>query len=289
MFMQIDIKTLGKLIICLLAAVFLLSACTDDARDKNAYNTGYSDAKTARQRAEEAAKQNVQGIDCWQGKILKNIYGVIGKTIMKQYKNLSAGALNVVMIGFAVWLAIRILKFVSSVAESNVSEVWNEILRKAFICLLCGAFAGSTDALLSLINYTLFPIYGAFLEFGNEVMSVAQKEISSVTVFQEEIKFSVNKACSMIGDAKASISGGFPTSYETSMNCMICNIVDKLRLGRKMAYVAISMPGLLPVVTGLLVMGMFQMVIWGFVFYLVDSVFRFGMMILMLPIKQALL
>ncbi|MBR6663496.1 MAG: hypothetical protein IKL33_01575, partial [Alphaproteobacteria bacterium] len=31
-------------------------------------------------------------------------------------------------------------------------------------------------------------------------------------------------------------------------------------------------------------MGMFQMVIWGFVFYLVDSVFRFGMMILMLPI-----
>ncbi len=285
MFMQIDIKTLGKLIVCLLAAVFLLSACSDgDARKNNAFDTGGTSSVSATDKAEKAASQPTQGLDCWQGNVLKIIYDVIGDTIMKQYKNLSAGALNVMMMGFAVWLAIRILKFVSSVAEANVAEVWNEILKKAFICLFCGVMAGSTNMLLSLLNYTLFPIYGTFLEFGNEIMSVAENKISSVTVFDEKINFAVKTTCAMVGEAKASIEGGFPSSYETSMNCMICNIVDKLRIGRKMAYVSMSMPGLLPVVTGMLVMAMFQMVIWGFVFYLVDSIFRFGMMVLMLPI-----
>ena len=51
-----------------------------------------------------------------------------------------------------------------------------------------------------------------------------------------------------------------------------------------MALVAMSMDGLLPWLTGLLVFAIFYVVGFGFVFYLVDSIFRLGMMILMLPI-----
>ena len=60
MSMRVDIKTIGKLLMSLIAVVFLLSACTDtpDAANNNVYNTGENDSKTPQQRAEDAAKLN---------------------------------------------------------------------------------------------------------------------------------------------------------------------------------------------------------------------------------------
>lgn len=279
----LDIKNLLKLLFILFAAGMLLSGCSNEV--KGAFDQGEGASTSSVSPKEVAASGDpAQGIDCWQGDVLTILYDVIGGTIMTQYDNISRGSLSIMMLAFAVWLALRLLKFVSSVTESSPGEVWNEIVKKAFICVVCSFFAYSSGTLLYLINYFLFPIYGAFLEFGSQILALSQTEVQSVRVFGETITFSVtNVSCDVVGDTNATLSG-FPPAYQNTMNCMICTLVDKLRLGREMALVAMSMKGVLPWLTGLLVFALFYVVGFGFVFYLVDSIFRFGMMILMLPI-----
>lgn len=261
----------GKLLMILLAALFVLSACSED----NTHALSTTDAVTA---ADEARS------NCWQQDVLKQIYEVIGSTVMKMYDQLSAGALNLMMISFAVWVGIRLIKFVSSVTEDSPAEIWNEILRKAFICLFCGYLASSSGMLLYVVNTLIFPIYSAFLEFGGQILALSSTEAASVKAFGEEIIFNQpNVVCQIEGVPEATLSG-FPSNIQDAMGCMICAVADRMQMGRYIAYDAMTSGALLSFIIGFLVWAIFLIVGFGFVFYLVDSIFRFGMMILLLPI-----
>lgn len=270
---KVDIYRIGKLLIIILAAVFLLSACSTVAIQA-------TDPASA-----ESAEENMsQEADCWQGKVLKTIYNTIGILIMSQFEKLTQGSMSVMMIGFAVWMAIRLLKFVSSVREDSPAQIWNEIIKKAFICVFCGSLAYSSGTLLYVINMLLFPIYGAFLDFGSQILDLSADEISELSVFGTNVIFSGTRlSCKITGIVNADLNG-FPSAFSDSMNCMICAVVDRMRIGRTLALVSMTMSGALPFFTGLLLWLIFYVVGFGFVFYLVDSIFRFGMMILMLPI-----
>lgn len=270
---RLDIYKLGKLLIIILAAVFLLSACS------NQNNRALESSS-----ASNAEELQTAGESCWQGKVLKTIYNTIGILIMNQFEKLTEGSMSVMMIAFAVWMAIRLLKFVSSVREDSPAQIWNEIIKKAFICVFCGSLAYSSGTLLYVINMLLFPIYGAFLDFGSQILSLSSDTISKLTVFGNEVVFSGTKlSCDITGNVDADLNG-FPAAFSDSMNCMICAVADRMRIGRSIALISMSMDGALPFFTGLLLWLIFYVVGFGFVFYLVDSIFRFGMMILMLPI-----
>lgn len=263
-----DILKNKRLPLLLLTVLFWLTACAKNAiEDKNA-----------------AQNADPQTADCWQADVLHQIYDVIGATVMKMYDSLSAGSLSVMMIGFAVWVALRLMKFVSSVTEDSPAEIWNEIIRKAFICLFCGYLAYSSGTLLVVINTLLFPIYAAFLEFGARILALASEQVTSATVLGEKITFLEPRiSCNITGEITATLDG-FPKGIEDSMRCMICNLVDKLRLGRSVAFSVMTSGSILGFLSGLLVWLIFIVVGVGFVFYLVDGIFRFGMMILLLPI-----
>ncbi len=273
---KLDIYQLGKLLIIILAAVFLLSACSTAAT-----------SAASPEEVQDAKELQSLGESCWQGRVLKTIYNTIGILIMNQFEKLTEGSMSVMMIGFAVWMAIRLLKFVSSVREDSPAQIWNEIIKKAFICVFCGSLAYSSGTLLYVINIFLFPIYGAFLDFGSQILSLSPNVARKVIVFGEEIEFLSNQgaqiSCAITGEVNADLNG-FPSAFSDSMNCMICQVVDRMRMGRGIALLSMSMPGALAFFTGLLLWLIFYVVGFGFVFYLVDSVFRFGMMILMLPI-----
>lgn len=270
---KLDIYHIGKLLIILLAALFLLSACSNT--DTQA---------TSAAEASDADELKSAGESCWQGSVLKTIYNTIGILIMKQFDALTQGSMSVMMIGFAVWMAIRLLKFVSSVREDSPAQIWNEIIKKAFICVFCGSLAYSSGTMLYVINSLLFPIYGAFLDFGSQILDLSADNISQLRVFGSDVAFSETRlSCKITGIVSADLNG-FPSAFSDSMNCMICAVVDRMRLGREIALLSMSMHGPLPFFTGLLLWLIFYVVGFGFVFYLVDSVFRFGMMILLLPI-----
>ena len=68
---KLDIYKLGRLLMILLAAVFLLSACSNQ-----------SIQATSPAEAQSAEELQSAGESCWQGKVLKTIYNTIGILIM---------------------------------------------------------------------------------------------------------------------------------------------------------------------------------------------------------------
>ena len=268
----LNIRNGVRVLIILLSVVFMLSACSSHSTRALTY--------------EQAVDGNGQVAGtCWQKDILVPIYDVIGQTVMRMFNQLSQGAMALMMICFAIWVAIRLMKFVSSVAEDSPGEIWNEIVRKAFLCLLCGFLASSATMLLVVTNTFLFPIYEAFLEFGSRILQMADQTVTSVTVMGSTIEFTNQPSllCTLTGNATASLAG-FPDNIREMMGCMVCAVSDRIRLGSDISLIVMSTGGMMPFFIGLLMWLTFIVVGCGFVFYLVDSIFRFGLMILLLPI-----
>ena len=154
------ISKILRMLVVLLPLMFVLASCTKEA----AVQTDKSDQELA---AEHSA--------CWQDRILTDIYEAMGTLSMNLFKDITQGALKLEMIAFALWFALRLMKFVSSITPENSGEVWNEVLKKFCWCLFCGTLASSTTGCLWVMSTIIFPIYNAFLEFGGVILSSINK------------------------------------------------------------------------------------------------------------------
>lgn len=276
MWKHVDIAKIFKLLSIAVVAMTMLTSCGGDEKDTS----------RAAMQGDEVSAATEQAT-CWQNFIIDTLYENMGKVALGTYSKITNGALVFMMVAFAVWLSLRLLKHVGSFTEENLGEVWTEISRQLFLCLFCGYLASSTDYLLFFMNSVVFPVYNAFLEFSSELLakaSVASTKYQDLSVFG--FKFSqgepiICKASSVVKNASLE---GFPEAPKEMMNCMVCAMNDRMNLGLAMAYKVLKAPGFMATLVGLLIIACFTFVKLGFVFYLVDSIFRFTVMVVMLPI-----
>ena len=280
MFKDVNIKQFLKAAMIICFAVFMLTGCGDDSTSQK--NGAFADDSSTVADSHR---------DCWQSGMIQLLYEEMGKVAMGMYTRITDGALPLMMIAFALWTVFRLLKFVGSFTEDSPAEIWNEIVRKLFVCLICGLIASSTTQLLWLLNTIVFPIYYAFLELGAAILTSANGEEAfktgktAVEVLGESINNSRPLMCSAPAVGKASIENlSFPDGPRTMMDCMICAVNERLTLGYKLSFEAMKLPGFMPILIGLFLLICFTFVKLGFVFYLVDSIFRFTMMVTILPI-----
>ena len=289
MFKDVNIKQILKVLMLVLSVMFLLTACdiqgeTDkaDANSRTALPSSTDDA----QAAEISKSQRT----CWQTGMITVLYDNMGKVAMGMYAKITDGALPLMMIAFALWTIFRLLKFLGSFTEENPSEIWNEIFKKLFVCFACGWLASSTEGMLWVLNGVIFPIYNAFLEFGSEILARAS-ETSTVKIttghvirfFAEDIQVAKPVVCKASAMEQANLVA-FPNAPKQMMECLICAVNERMSLGFALSFKVISAPGFMATITGLLILCCFTFVKLGFVFYLVDSIFRFTMMAVILPI-----
>jgi len=275
-----DIIKRGKVLIIILSALFLLSACSQNS-------DAFKQQSPLKTEEGGAAAEQPLFEDCFYNGILSSVYDIIGPIVMQMYAKLSAGAMSVMMMAFAVWVALRLMKFVSSVAEDSPGEIWNEMLKKAFVCLFCGLLASSPSMLLYVINHFLFPLYEAFLEFGSAVLAEAldKDKNGDIVVLGETLTIKqFENNCKIPPSATEANLEGFPSGFRDMMECMVCAVDNRLDIGRNVAWIVMKEGTLMGIVIGALLWLIFLIVGLGFVFYFVDSIFRFGMMILLLPI-----
>lgn len=273
-FSKVNIIRFLAMLLLIFAVSFTLSGCSKEGAVPEGMNS------------EEISKEHR---DCWQKSMLTVLYDTMGTVAMGMYSKITQGALTLMLTAFAVWFAFRLLKFVSSFkdATGESAEMWNEVLQKLVVCFMCGWLASSVDGLLWVLNMIVFPIYNAFLEFGSSVLEATSGADTAgnntVTVFGETITAGSNVVCRASGSMKASLSG-FPESPRVMMECMICAVNERLTLGNALAFEVMKMPGFMATVVGLLILVAFTVIKLGFVFYLVDTIFKFTLMIVMLPI-----
>lgn len=292
MFKDVNIKQILRVMSVVLFAAFMLTACSPEAM-KEENKTSYSASAFPNEINDDSKKEAAaKHRECWQTGMIDLLYQNMGKVAMGMYAKITDGALPLMMVAFALWTIFRLLKFVGSFTEDSPAEIWNEIVRKLFVCLICGLIASSTTQILWLLNTIVFPIYYAFLELGAAILNSAGdgsnfkvNNNGVIKFFQELITPSQPVMCAAPAVGKASIESlSFPDGLRTMMNCMICSVNERLTLGFFLSFKVMAAPGFMPLIIGLFILLCFTFVKLGFVFYLVDSIFRFTMMAVILPI-----
>lgn len=272
-------------VVAMFSLVFLLIGCgkTDDV------NTAVKDTD-GNVVSEEQMEANTK--DCWQAAVVGTIYETTGKLTMSMYTRLTEGAMALMMVAFAVWLCFRMMKHVSSFTEESPAEVWTEVSRQFFLCFVCGLLASSTEGVLFVLNSIIFPVYNAFLELGSAmIQNVSVQGNGSFNYnakvmnvpFSGEISAEYDIVCKAGVLSKASIDG-FPGEPAKMMECLTCAINERLNFGIKLGWIVMIQKGIMAFFCGLILVCVFLFVKLGFAFYLVDAIFRFAMMVMLLPL-----
>ena len=265
---SIDIK---KILVMLLLVVSLAACGNDNTTIVNNKDcTTNQDTGVIQTCVESCGGSNSCKESCMECEMFNIIYDAVGTSIMRIHGELTQGSMSVMMICFAVWLAKRLLTFVSSVTESSIAQVWNDISKQAFLCLFCGILASSSTMLVYAVNTFVYPIYVSFLKLGVDIL-----------------KASVGDSGGNLCEFNASgiiTQAGFPYQFRDVMVCMILTIKAHLAQGGDTALSMMKQSSsFIGGVVGFLVYLSFWVVRVSFVFYLVDSIFQMGIIILLLP------
>ncbi len=282
---QNDIFKLLRTILMVFAVVFALGACNSDRPG--------AETVSAIEISDDPNEQNEldeQQRACWQAELLSSFYNVMAKSSVKAYPHVTGSALPLMMVAFAVWLSFRILKHVGSVVEESSAVVWTEISRMAFLCLTCGLLASSTNFLLFALNKLILPIYYTFLEYGSLVLNTmttsANAESPGIYLGEAEkgvcLIYTNSLICAAPALEKVTMDS-FPSGPSELMQCLTCGINDRMQLGFILAKNLLSMASLSSVLCGIAVFAIFAIVKISFVFYMVDSIFRMNIMVILLP------
>lgn len=272
-------------VVAMFSLVFMLFACGGNDTVTTAVND--TDGKPV---SEEEMEANAK--DCWQAAVVGTIYETTGKLTMSMYTRLTEGAMALMMVAFALWLCFRMMKHVSSFTEESPAEVWTEVSRKFFICFACGFLASSTEGVLFVLNSIIFPLYNAFLELGSAmIQNVSVQGNGSFNYnakvmnipFSGEVSAQYDIVCKAGVLSKATLDG-FPGEPAKMMECLTCAINERLNFGIKLGWIVMLQKGVMAFFCGVLLVLAFLFVKLGFAFYLVDAIFRFAMMVMIMPI-----
>lgn len=273
-----------KILVMLLLVVFL-SACGED----NELASGADPCSPEGSKASNATCVDVNDVGCLGCNIFTLMFNAVSVNIMRMHGQLTQGAMALMMVCFSIWLVLRLLKFVSSVSESSISQVWNEILKQGFLCLFCGYLASSPTMLIYAVNTFVYPIYAAFLKLGIAIMetSVTEGDTGQATIFKVFGEVVSVKGVSLkctFDKAGIITEKGFPQEFLNTIVCMIKVLKTYLAIGGKISSTLMrqstSFSG---TIAGFILMLYFLIVRIGFVFYLVDTIFQMGIVILLLP------
>lgn len=304
---DINIWNILKVLCIVLCTAVLLSACGDEenARQSKGANEDQvaasqrfecpstGDGKSVMQNEQPDAENSCNGQkhQCIQGSILKIFYESLGDMALTVYgKVTTEDLLSLMVVAFALWMAFQVLRHVSATAPESLGEFWTKVLRKGALCFACGFLASSPTNILYAINNFVFPIYLTILEFAAAVLSLMASGAASLREVRvgdgvEPVNFGLSDSgCSIPAGTSLQMSESeFPQQPLDLMSCMACAISDQLNAGYTVALRGVFGNGLFPFIVGLFLMAAFLIAKWGFVLYLVDSIFRLVMMIIIMP------
>jgi len=272
-----------KIICLLLCVMFLVTACGTEGDDGGTMMSGSDDSQEDLQREQRK---------CWQGELLGVFYENLGGMSLKVYNKLTGeDLLGVLMLAFSIWMAFQILRHVSATSPESIGEFWTKVIRKAALCLICGTLASSTENIMYALNTFVFPIYITLLEFCGSILKITTAPAQDFGLPDESGGVGM---CIPMGEAPAGectidsskvvmSATEFPQAPKDLMKCMACQVGARLDVGYQIAITTLGLGGLAPVLVAIFLVAAFTITKFGFVLYLVDSVFRLDMMIVIAP------
>ncbi|MBO6282285.1 MAG: hypothetical protein J6N49_07170 [Alphaproteobacteria bacterium] len=274
-----------KIICMLLCVMFLVTACGSEGDN----GEGGTAMGGSHDKAEDLQREQRK---CWQGSLLGTFYDNLGAMSIKVYKNLTGeNLLGLLMLAFSIWMAFQILRHVSATSPESIGEFWTKVIQKAALCLICGTLASSTENIMYALNTFVFPIYITLLEFCDSILKITSAPPQDLCLPDKSggagICIPMDNAPSgncTIDLSKVSMSADkFPEAPGELMKCMACSVGARLDAGYQIAITTLGKAGLASFLVAVFLIASFTIAKFGFALYLVDSIFRLDMMIVIAP------
>lgn len=288
-----NLHSVLKILSIVFCALFLLTAC-------GSQQEGLTIVPTDSQRGESSAQLSSEHRQCWQAGMLRAFYTSLSAQTSTVYDKLTAeNLMGIMMLAFSIWMAFKVLSHVSTPVPESMGEFWTAVLQKAFLCLLCGILVSSKGQILYAINTFILPIYITILEFASEILQVLNTQNPDLSAQGISIPASdgtpglcipfdhalTQNGCRITNpkDILFTEKSGMPDAPLKMMECLVCSVSDRLSMGYDISIYLLKMTTLISVIVGLILMAAFAVAQLCFALYLVDSIFRLNMIIIILP------
>ncbi len=287
------IKKYAKLLIIFITAMFVTNIVLDITapnlafadEEELTYEDVAEDANVASAHKCAPSKYKAQFKNCLFCDLFTVFYSAVSTVAAKAFKTFANPVAMVVEIGFALWIAFKIITFVSSMSSVSSANLLKEILTQAFLVVVVLFFL-RTD-LTVFMQYFFEPIFNTGFKLAEMIMgNSAGAKLKSCNVQEWVAK--------LPGAEGKYASGGLPVSMGESILCLIAVLQSKVEqimnfgqslmcIGWRIKKVLLFLPNILYVLSGagLYVAGFILMLM--FPFLLLDSVMDLAISVALLP------
>lgn len=174
--------------------------------------------------------------DCWFCPLFRVIFNTSSTIALKAYSALANGVASLVIVGFALWVSVFVLKHVSAVEVKNPRKMIQEFIQQAFKVLIVVVIL--KVSYFQVMGLTLEPIFNTGMTF---VQTVTGK--GSYNSSRPDQQISCPKNAPYMQDirgydSKSGLSnraaGGLPVSMGQNILCSIKSMQDSV--SKMMAY-----------------------------------------------------
>lgn len=216
-------------------------------------------APNSHSQGELAVAAEKETLNCWTCSLFKLGFGVANSLATSVVQSVAGSALSLLAVGYGLWLAVYILKQVSSMQAPDPGAFWKGLAVQTFFATLGAGMlrdlsGGSSSSVLEMI---VKPIFSGFVDVGLLVVGG-------------------------FGDLPCS-AGGDPG---VGMECLVEALQQKLNVGVAFAYLnATTGPTIFSIILGVIVYCFFIYMMLYFPLLLLDCVFRYCIVLAMLPLS----
>ena len=152
--------------------------------------------------------------ECWFCPLFTAIFNTSSKIALKSYMALADGIANLVLVCFAIWTAIFVLKHVTAVEVKNPSKMIQEYLLQAFKVLLVVLILKGNY--FQVMHYSLEPVFNTGMQFSQTITGTENSCSSDISgkIIGYDSEFTGNSA------------GGLPASMGKNILCSIKSMQD---------------------------------------------------------------
>lgn len=234
-------------IMCVLAFVFCLTCLS-----------GCSMIEGGSQ-GDEAVAAEKETMNCWTCSLFELAFRVVNSMSSSIMASVAGSAVGLLAVCFGLWLALYILKYVSSLQEPDVAAFWKGLAVQAFMATLVAALLNDMKAGSASLVFGGFvdPIFSGFVDTGLMIINASGADLP----------------CSPGGTS------------ESGMLCLVAALQEKLNVTVGISYLSIiAGPTIFVIMVGA---GIYCVSIFMMVYFpvlLLDCVFRYCILVAMLPL-----
>ena len=229
------------------------------------------------------------------------IFNAAQQMATNAYEKLAKPIANVMLIGFAIYIAFLVLKYVSAFTKQDAPKFTNEILQQAFKVMVAYILLLNSNA---IYNYAVGPVLSAGMEFGGALLFEDGSGYMEWCSVEENLQEETQKQVALDKDKGKVEEGVLPAYLYVKLSCFIRSVQAEIStaqsigstlmcISRNTAAQPFQVAGVTLIENAIWDFSMFfqGLVIWilaliislAFAFYLIDATVRLGIVGALMP------